>query len=218
MSDMELPHAEQDPVETAASLYLDREKLRLFVECMLLAGADNQTLSKQVAGLTVDEAEAFHACFFEVRPYLATPSWVVETVMGGEMLQPLSRRDSPALYHRIAYICGPELFQTMWSGRCPPEQQGKLAEYVLGYMRMQTAMLMMTFGNKGDQDIELIKIAVDGVQETIKSTPSLNQEESARQAVLGFLEQFPIGVADPTKPENLTLPAREPRVRELVRT
>jgi hypothetical protein len=98
-----------------------------------------------------------------------------------------------------------------------PDKKGKLAEHVFNYMQVQTSLLVMTFGNKGEQDLEIIKMSVEKVADVISASGAIDEDAQVKDTVLTFLQQFPIGVADPTLPENLELPAREPRIADLVK-
>jgi len=167
--------------------------------------------------LTTEEVSIYHDAFFDVRQFLKFPAWIVETIMNGELYQPMSRRDFTGLSHRLAWMCGPDIVDILWTGRVDPKQRVKLAEHVFSYMQVQTSLLVMTFGNKGEQDLEIIKMSVEGVAETINKSGAVGQDQDVKDTVLAFLEQFPLGVADTTLKENLELPAREPRIRELVK-
>ncbi len=206
-----------DPVATAARIYLGRERLRLYIECLLLGGCDNKYIADRVPMLTPEEVGIYHDAFFDVRQFLKFPAWIVETIMNGELYQPMSRRDFTGLSHRLAWMCGPDIVDILWTGKIMPDKKGKLAEHVFNYMQVQTSLLVMTFGNKGEQDLEIIKMSVEKVADVISASGAIDEDAQVKDTVLTFLQQFPIGVADPTLPENLELPAREPRIADLVK-
>jgi hypothetical protein len=167
--------------------------------------------------LTPEEVGIYHDAFFDVRQFLKFPAWIVETIMNGELYQPMSRRDFTGLSHRLAWMCGPDIVDILWTGKIMPDKKGKLAEHVFNYMQVQTSLLVMTFGNKGEQDLEIIKMSVEKVADVISASGAIDEDAQVKDTVLTFLQQFPIGVADPTLPENLELPAREPRIADLVK-
>lgn len=211
-------HMDQaDPLSTAYELFMNREKLKLYTECLLLTGMEDAEIAKKLPGVTPEEVSLFHDVFFAVRPWRLIPSWIVETVLNGELYQPLSRRDLPAMYHRISWICGPDILDLFWTGRVDQERKPRLVEFVHNYLQMQSALTAMTFGNRGEDDVEMLKVIVESTRDVIQAAPALDTEQKARDTVTKFLAQFPIGVASPKESANLKLSAREPRLTDLTK-
>lgn len=206
-----------DPLFTAYELFMNRERLRTYTECLLLTGMTNEEISKKLPGVTAEEVGLFHDVFFDVRAYRLIPSWIVETVLNGELFQPISRRDLPAMYRRIAWVCGPDILDLFWTGQVDPARKPRLIEFIHNYLHMQSALTAMTFGNRGDDDVELLQTIVESTREAIAVAPPLDTEQKAKETVTKFLAAFPISVASPREAENLKLPAQEPRLADLMK-
>ncbi len=199
-------------VEAAHELWANRPGDKLFVEGLLLGGAEVDKIAYQ-AGADVADIRAYHDLFFDVSNHLDKPGWLVARLFQGGLYAPVSSRDRVGIMHRLAWLSGPEIFSAFYTGRYDAEIKGVLHTRLHDMLAKQSMLAAMCLGGRGELDIELLRIFVADSQKTVAEVASGGDAKTA-QAIHTFLTSIPMSVNDPKAVENLNLPAREPRAAE----
>lgn len=201
-------------LEAALELRTNRAGERLFIEGMLLAGAES-AYTASLVGCAPEDIHAYHDVFFDVKPRLHQPGWVVSKLFQGALYQNLNPRDRIAQMHRIAWLGGVEIFEAYYTGRRVNGIKEQLVDLIRDMMSKQTLLHVGCVGGGDEVKMDLLRIFIDDTNQKIAETVqgSLNDKASG-EAIMGFLNSMSMRVVDPTDPANLTLPAREPRAAE----
>ncbi len=179
------------------------------MEGLLIGNADDAHTA-ELCGCDVDDVRAYHDLFFDVKPRLMTPGWVVAQLFQGSLYGALNPRDRIAQLHRVAWLGGYEIFTAFYTGRKSPEILGQVVALRDDILVKQSMLASMCIAMGGENSVELLKISIETTQRQVAETASGGNEEMAN-AMMGFLQSIPLTVADPTDASNVTLPAREPR-------
>lgn len=196
----------------AYELFTARDKERLFVEGLLLTGANNDLVAQMIGCDPVD-VQAFHDLFFDVRQRLDKPGWVVAQLFGGTLYGSVNPRDKVAQLHRVAWLGGPEIFLSFYSGRWSPEIGRSLNDIIRGVLAKSSLLASMCMVGRDELNIDVLRVFLESTQDDIAKVAANGSEEQAA-AIIGFIRSVPLTVADPTDPSNLKLPAREKRAFE----
>ncbi len=196
----------------AYELFSSRDRERLFVEGMLLANATNDTTA-DMAACDPQDIQAFHDLFFDVRPRLEKPGWLVGQLFGGSLYGAINPRDKVAQLHRIAWLGGEEVFVSYYSGQYNPNLGNQLADLVRGMLAKQSLLASMCITGRDEINIDVLRVFLEATQKDVANVVANGSDEKAA-AILDFIQSVPLTVADPTNQANLALPAREPRAND----
>ncbi len=196
----------------AYELYSSREKERLFVEGLLLAGAPNELVA-DMSACDPEDVQAFHDLFFDVRPRLDKPGWVVAHLFGGTLYGAINPRDKVAQLHRIAWLGGEDVFLSYYSGEWNPKLGNNLAALIKGVLAKQSLLASMCITGRDEINIDVLRVFLETTKEDIAKTVGGGSKEQ-EAAVMEFIKSVPLTVADPTDQRNLNLPAREKRAHD----
>lgn len=205
------------PLAAAYHIYVDRPKIRWFIEGMLLAGVTpEEFVSKYNYGQTasVDVIEAYRDLFFDVRDRLDQHGWIVECLFNGSLYSGISRRDTAAVMHRVAWLGGPEVFTSFYTRRPDPRLRTNLVELMRDMMHRQSVITSMCLVHTPETELQSIKTLLDDTYKLVGDTVADATTAETAKAVKSFLSGLSMEVADATAEANLTLPAREPRVAD----
>lgn len=206
-------HGEIDryPMHHAAyQLYLENGMSRLFLEGMLLGGADNEAIMENAPFCDEQILEVFHDLFFCVRPYRTKSSWVVSYVIRGS-LNSTNMHDRSGMSLRLAWLLGADVFsQMMMRGRLGEAGRSSVRDMVKDISYSQLAEFALS-ANSRHEAPEGLRMLIEWKHEAGSSGGS---DDKMSDAISTFLGDMGITVADPTEASNLQLPAAEPRYIE----
>jgi hypothetical protein len=181
---------------------------------MLISDAD-YAYTASLVGCEVDDVRSYHDLFFDVKPRLGSPAWVVANLFQGALYQTMNTRDRIAQMHRLAWLGGTPVFEAYYTGRYDDEIVKKVAHSIRDIMAKKSLLLVGCTEGGDETKMELIRIFMDDTSKKISEVMGgAGAEKEYGQAVISFLSNIPMRVVDPRDPANLTLPAREPRVAE----
>lgn len=204
-----------DAITKAYHVYLNRPKLRIFLEGLLLAGVSPYDIT-QTHGYrgtcSQDVVEAYHDAFFDVQPRLDQHGWVAECLFNGTLYHGISPRDTIAMYHRIAWLGGPAIFKSFFFRDKAKEMQAEIVEIIREILRRQGCLTALCLSNRPDNEVESIRLLIEDTNRQIGDTVADATSAEAGKAVKAFLGSLSIEVASGMDTANLTLPAREDRV------
>lgn len=213
----------EGPIRDAYRVHRERPKLRLYVEGMLLSGEKDDALIADMVEMAVPDVRAFHDVFFDVRPRLHRAGWIGEQFFAGEVYRPLSRHDTAEMYHRIAWLGGPLIFQAMTGRRPDPalrRQIGQeIGQLIQDMLARQSLLITQTLGQSGELGLQGLALALTQTAEAMgKALPEHQQALVAmKEQMTAFLTRAPLSVAAPKATSNLLLEGgREPRVADLI--
>jgi hypothetical protein len=208
------------PTAAAYELFIqpNRFEERLFVEGMLLAGAKNEDFAAKVPCAPAD-VQAYHDLFFDVRPRLEAPAWIVGQLFHGGLYGPMNLRDRAGVVHRLAWMAGPQIFEAYATGNQDPALREKMAERIKDIVAKQSLISSMCLaGHGGEVDIEVLRVFIDVDRQIKETVKNIGADESSQAVLAEFVRSVPFKVADPTDVRNLTLPAIEPRAADYLAT
>jgi hypothetical protein len=201
--------------EAAHELWANRPTEKLFIEGMLLGKQSVDRIAYDVCCGSQD-IQIFHDLFFDVTHRLDRPGWLVARMFQGNLYSPLSSRDRVGIMHRLAWLAGPELFKSYYTGVWDPSIADILKVRIADMTAKQALVSSMCIGGRGDLDIEVLRLFFDDAKQKVKDTVAQSGDKGMSDAVMGFLSDLSVKVANPLDPANLHLPAREPRAHEII--
>jgi hypothetical protein len=199
-------------VANAYELFTGHPQMRQQVECLLLAGAETQTIAK-CTGLESDLIECFHNLFFDVRdrPQL----WINACLFQGTFASDLDERDRIGIQHRLAYALGSDAYIALQSGRLTDAARSKILAVARDILAQQLLGTVLVHG--GDPDVVARLVTALAVAAP-KQTASVEIAEKGHgEVVMAFLRSVPLQVADPDDPAFRDPSAREPRAHIALR-
>ena len=212
-SDSEFP-----AVAGAYDIFVNRPKQRLLIEGLLLCDPDEITYRWIAEGNGFDASvvHAYAFLFFDVRPRLDKWMWVFEMLFNQSLYETISGRDSLAQAHRVAWLCGPELFLAYTNPKESWDDATKtrMVERLSDMYYKQAFVQSFSRGHYNERDLKTIEYVIADVKNEAMKGISGNEEHA--DAVLAFLQDVPLAVADPSVESNLSLPAREERIADHV--
>jgi len=195
--------------DAAHELFMSRRDLRIQVEGLIIAGADDEHTA--YATMTPDPKviETYHDLFFWVRPGLDRPAWLNSVVFGGLPQMNAHPNDVSGTVLRLARKIGHVAFTELING-------GLCSDMTVTDLRRMTQEVLLTqlatlsFGAGAGRDMpewtaRMLEIGPDA---------SRGGSDGFEKAIDTFFDELAISVADPTDERNLSLPAREPRVAD----
>jgi hypothetical protein len=201
-------------IAAAYELHTNRPGERLFVEGLLLAEGIDEYIA-DLNGCAPEDIRAYHDLFFDVRPRVKQPGWVVSQLFQGSLYQSLNPRDRTAQLHRVAWLGGIEVFESFYTGRYDDSIREAMVLRIRDMMSKQTFLASGCSGGSGELNLELMRLYIDDTNKTIANTVAGGgKDKELGEAVMGFLSSMSLKVADPKDPANLALPAREPRASD----
>ena len=204
--DRGLVRGEFEAFDAAYQIFMNRPELRIHVEGLLIAGADNETVAHD-AFSDEEVVEIYHELFFWVRPGLDRSAWLNSTVFGGMPHINANLHDIHGTSLRLARKIGVDAFrQLVGAGLSSETSVQQLRSMVNEVLLTQVAMMSFSAGTSRELP-EWVGRLMDQ-----KDAGSGSGNPELDKAVDAFFEGFSVSVADPTEERNLSLPAQEERV------
>ncbi len=218
-------YSEDEAVKAAYTVWTSRPALRRRLESAILSGMDSEEVSRYTQ--THQEAvQAYHDVFFDVRPFLERSDegagWIADELFGGHTFRFGSEKDEDLLLHRLSWLGGPLVYRAFLAfGDSKELEQAfsdRIVETMRGIMKRQMLLLPLLAAQKGEQGLELLRIALEATASTITVQKPAHEAalERLRSGITAFIDKVPLSVADPTRPSNvLSADGSEPRARDL---
>ena len=212
---------ELKPVKDAYHIFMNQKALRGLLEGMLICGLEHFHLSEMadISAYDVSALDIYGDLFFDVAPRLENWGWMFDTLFRTSLYEPISGRDNITKAHRMAWLLGPELFVTFycngkysWSGIGRSGLSDRLQE--MYYKQAFIQSFCTGAGRFNERDLKQIEFVINDIK--AEAANALKGDDHA-DAVMAFMTEFPISVADPSLESNLELPAREIRIDEHLR-
>lgn len=197
----------------AYEIFINRENDRLYMEGALLTDASMDTIAADLA-CDVTDVDAFHDVFFDVKPRLTSPAWVVSNLFQGSLYAGLSVKDRVGQLRRVAWLGGFDIFRSYYTGNKDPSLRGKIGECIRDMLAKQSFLVAGCINGGAEINMQMLSVYLDDTQKQLANAVGGGSDEMG-DILMKFITSFPMEVADPSNPANLNLPAREPRGHEL---
>lgn len=118
---------------------------RFFVEALIMADVPIKQIAEKT-GFTVKTLKIFEAMYFDVRKHLDKPVFIMSTVLG-PLFDYSSKAHHDHLWKAVAYFCGIEALESLWSlGQTSQESSEKLTNVLRS--RLLTEATTAAFSRK----------------------------------------------------------------------
>jgi hypothetical protein len=200
------------PDMTAAyKLYMGPSNVRGMIEGYLLTGADDERIAESFC-CRPETVAAYHDLFFDVRSRLHAYAWISSAVFGDVAYTGVSKNDRQGMLHRIAWMGGLEVFESVLSPRANIREISGIYRDVIERALVQNSLeTAISAGNNPEVAYQLLATTVDKLTNIEAEENSGSKDQDT---ITAFVQNIGITVADPTNEANLKLPAREIRESE----
>lgn len=200
--------AEYREIEAAYDIFMNRPDMRMQVEGLLIAGADDETIAYQAFSPS-KVIELYHELFFWVRPGLNRSAWLNSAVFGGLPQMNAHMGDLRGTVLRLAMKIGAHAFLEMISAGLSTDTTTQQLKAMVNEVLM-TQVAMMSFSASRSHELpEWVGKLMDQ-----KDSGQGAGNSDMDRAIDAFFDGLGISVADPTEQRNLELDAREERFGE----
>jgi hypothetical protein len=219
MSDAGVCHYSDFPVaSTAYDIFTSRSRLRLIMEGLLLCDPAYVSYADiaKIIGVDISVVDAYATIFFDARPYRENWGWLYEQFFFNTLHDPTPSHDTLTMARRIGAVWGHEIFVSLYKcGALWDERiQTLYGERLYEIYYKQALIGALCRGRASERDLKTVEVVFNHMRETAQSKIG---SHDISESVFAFIQSAGIQVADPSLPENLALPAREPRAFELMR-
>lgn len=195
-------------LDAAHTLFVAHPTMRMHVEALLIAGADNDLIA-DACFLSPDVVELYHEIYFWVRPGLKRPVWINSTFFAGFTHSGAHHADTHSIALRLGWKLGPEVYIALTqSGLNSETARGQIRTMVQDVLYAQAANLCFASQHVHETPDWFRAIVED------KGGGKGSSNDDLGNAIDKFFDGMGISVADPTNESNLSLPAREERAVE----
>lgn len=201
----------------AHELWSNRPDDKLFIEGLLLGKQSVDLIAYQICCDPLD-ISTFHDLFFDVTDKLDRPGWLVARMFQGNVYTPLNSRDRSGIMHRLAWLAGPELFRSYYTGTWDDTIKDVMRIRFEDMVSKQALLSAMCIGGRGELDIETMRLFVDSTKKAIADTVNASGDKEVQGAMLEFFAGMKVSVANPLEAQNIGLPKREKRAHEIIET
>ena len=201
---------------------IDKAPTRIRAECQLLTDYTIDQIARENR-TTPEVIQRFHDLFFDVLPAIADGAgkWVTGQLFRNGTFVNVHSKDEVGRMHRIAWMFGPRVIDCYLDTgfrNMTGDLKRELFNAAQHYLARLTPLNVMSLAGRGDLDVEILRIALDDMNDAIAKKVEEQQGKGSGESIMTFLKGLAVSVADPTDPRNLELSAREPRAAELIAT
>jgi hypothetical protein len=218
-------------IQNAYALFTESPGLRSSLEAYLLCSdleitdiVTKWNSTKKAKGLSLGDIHAYTSLFFDVRDILDKPDWICTLLFGDilGLIRDISNTSRLGEHHRAGWLLGSSVLETYvntknaLTGSALREALASQIEEI-AYRQTLVASFCKTRGD--ERSLETMRSVLMMIKDrAVHALGGAGTADSNADAVMMFLKEVPFSVADPSLEANKKLPAREPRVHEMIRT
>lgn len=176
----------------AFQVYEQADDMRWLIEALIIGGLPTEEIAEQVP-LATDTLKVYEAGFYDVRPFLSRPLFVLTNFLG-KAIHRCRPDDRDLMWKLISFTCGPDMLIAFSNpaAEATPEQWAMLSR-ILSNRMLKNAIGGALLTTPNDENkIELQKLQIDSQQGGGRGDPhgTSGQMEAQMEGVLATVSML----------------------------